>query len=226
MLPLHDTHVRLTLLNHIAVQLGSGDSGAFRAAGIEADLLEHLRGLSAADLHRLAAMREPMFAVSIDATKLKAGLRALALANEAKAQETYFIQHGASWSLMKRLFKMRHKLTLQRRRELGVRRRSGRLRLPDFASRERIWRVWAAINDPDPRARYYQLHQSFRELSLEALETVVSEFEKEAVSSTNTSTRSRTCQQEDRPSLKWPPSKPMQQPLQRPMRRSLEEVNS
>lgn len=225
MLPLHDAQVRLILLNHIAVRLGGSDSEALRAAGIENELLEHLRRLSAADLHRLATMREPMFVVTVDANKLKAGLRALALSNEARAQETYFIRHGASWSLMKKLFKVRHKLTLQRRRELGVRRRSGRLQLPDIATRDRIWRVWAAINDPDPRARYYQLHQSFRDLSLEVLETVVSEFEKEAISSANTSTRSRTWQQENRP-LKWPPSKPMPQPLQRPMQRSLEEVNS
>lgn len=73
--------------------------------------------------------------------KLKAGLRALALSNEAKAPETYFIRHGASWSMMKKLFKVRHKLTPQRRREFGVRRRSGRLALPDVATRERIWCV-------------------------------------------------------------------------------------
>ena len=222
MLPLHDPQLRLLLLNHIAVR--ATDAEELRAAGMEAELLEHLKGLSAADLHRLANMREPMFAITVDQNKLKAGLRALALGNEAKAQETYFIRHGASWSLMKKLFKVRHKLTLQRRRELGIRRRSGRLQLPDMATRERIWRVWAAITDPDPRARYYQLHQSFRDLSLEVLEIVVAEFEKEAVSNANTSTRSRTWQQENRPSVKWPPSsRPTQQRLQQPTQRSLEE---
>ena len=224
MLPLHDPQLRLLLLNHIAVR--ATDAEELRAAGMEADLLDHLKGLSAADLHRLANMREPMFAITVDPNKLKAGLRALALGNEAKAQETYFIRHGASWSLMKKLFKVRHKLTLQRRRELGIRRRSGRLQLPDMATRERIWRVWAAITEPDPRTRYYQLHQSFRDLSLEVLEIVVAEFEKEAVSNANTSTRSLTCKQENRPSVKWPPSKPLQQPLQQPTQRSLEEVTT
>ena len=224
MLPLNDAHLRLILLNHIAV--GVTDSEELRAAGIETEVLEHLRGLSAVDLHRLAAMREPIFAFTLDAKRLKAGLRALALGNEVKAQETYFIRYGASWSLMKKLFKVRHKLTLQRRRELGIRRRPGRLQLPDMAARERIWRVWAAITDPSPRARYYQLHQSFRDLSLEVLEIVVAEFEKEAASNANTSTRSRTWEQENRLSLKWPPSKPMQQPLQQAIQRPLEEVTS
>ena len=80
---------------------------------------------------------------------------------------------------MKRLFKVRHKLTLQRRREFRVRRPPGRTPLPDFATRERIWRVWAAISEPDPRARYYQLHQTFCGLSLAVLAAVISEFEKE-----------------------------------------------
>jgi hypothetical protein len=224
MLPLNDTHLRLILLNQLAA--GVTHSEELRAAGIDAEVLEHLRGLSAADLHRLAAMREPIFTFTLDAKRLKAGLRALVLGNEVKAQETYFIRHGASWSLMKKLFKVRHKLTLQRRRELGILRRSGRLQLPDMATRERIWRVWAAITDPSPRACYYQLHQSFRDLSLEVLEIVVAEFEKEAASNANTSTRSRTWEQENRPSLKWPPSKPMQQPLQQAIQRPLEEVTS
>lgn len=191
MLPLHDPHVRLTLLNHIAVRLNGGDCEVLRAAGIENELLERLGRLSAADLHRLAAMREPMFAVSVDADRLKAGLRALALTNEARAQETYFLRHGASWTMMKRLFKVRHKLTLQRRRELGLRRPPGRLPLPDPATRERIWKAWAAIGDTNPRTRYYQLHQAFPDLSLEVLETVVSEFESDScVMPANPSTRS------------------------------------
>lgn len=180
MLALNDANVRLILLNHIAVRLGGDDAEELRAAGIESELLEHLRGLSAADLHRLATMREPMIAVSVDANRLKAGLRALTLTNEAKAQETYFLRHGASWTMMTKLFKLRHKLTLQRRRALGLRRPPGRLNLPDFKTRERIGQAWSAIKDNDPRTRYYQLHQSFPSISLEVLEIVVAEFEKDA----------------------------------------------
>ncbi|OGA15173.1 MAG: hypothetical protein A3I63_08090 [Betaproteobacteria bacterium RIFCSPLOWO2_02_FULL_66_14] len=206
MLPLHDAHVRLALLNHIAVRLGGQDAQELRAAGIENELLEHLQRLSAADLHRLAAMREPMFAVSVDADRLKAGLRALAVTNEAKAQETYFIRHGASWTMMKKLFKVRHKLTLQRRRELGVHRLAGRLTLPEPATRERIWRIWAAITDTSPRARYYQLHQAFPDLSLEVLEIVVAEFEKDRyVAPANPVPRSPAWQRENEQHAKWHP---------------------
>jgi hypothetical protein len=212
MLPLHDTHVRLVLLNHIAVQLSGTDAEELRAAGIEADLLEHIKGLSAADLHRLASMRGPMLAVRIDAEKLKEALRALALSNEAKTQETYFIRNGASWSLMRKLFKVRHKLTLQRRRELGVRRPPGRLQLPDPAMRERIGRVWSAASDLQPRARYYKLHQSFPTLSLEVLEIVVAEFEREGVAAVDTSTRSTRWQQESAQKRKWHRPSPIPSP--------------
>lgn len=206
MLPLHDPHVRMILLNHLAVRLNGGDCEVLRAAGIENELLERLGRLSAADLHRLAAMREPMFAVSVDADRLKAGLRALALTNEARAQETYFLRHGASWTMMKRLFKVRHKLTLQRRRELGLRRPPGRLLLPNPATRERIWKAWAAIGDTNPRTRYYQLHQAFSDLSLEVLETVVSEFESDScVTPANPSTRSLGWQRGNEQNAKWHP---------------------
>ena len=219
MLQLHDTHLRLVLLNHIAVQLSATDADELRAAGIETELLEHLKGLSAADLHRLASMRGPMLAVRVDAENLKAALRALALGNEAKAQETYFIRNGASWSLMRRLFKVRHKLTLQRRRELGVRRPPGRLQLPDADMRERIGRVWATTSDFEPRARYYKLHQSFPKLSLEVLEIVVAEFEREGISAVNISTRSSRWEQENGRSPNWhrsPPPTPLPRMQQSP----------
>ena len=179
MLPLSDANVRLILFNHLAVRLHGDDPAELRAAGIEAEQLEHLKGLSATEMHRLAAMREPMIAVGINAHRLRAGLRALALINEAKVLETYFIRHGASWTMMKRLFKVRHKLTLRRRREYGVRRLPGRMRLPDFATREHIWRAWAGFSESNPRARYYRLHQAFRDWSLEALEAAVLEFERD-----------------------------------------------
>ena len=179
MLPLLDPHVRLILLNHIAVRLNGNDAEELRAAGIETEELQRLRALSAADLHRLATMREPMIALIVDGHRLKAGLRALTHINEAKALETYFIRHGASWTMMKRLFKVRHKLTLQRRREYGVRRPPGRAALPDFATRERIWRVWAAIDELDQRARYYRLHQRFQGLSFEVLAIVITELERD-----------------------------------------------
>jgi hypothetical protein len=180
MLPLHDAQLRLVLLNHIAVRLSEGAPADLHSAGIENEQLVRLRELSALDLNRLAAMRSLSIGVTFDAADLKAGLRAISLVKEAQALEAYFVRHGASWQMMSTLFKMRHKLTLQRRCDVGAWRPAGRPPLPDLITRERIYRAWRAIDARNPRVRYYQLHQTFPHLPLAVLAAVVGEFEADA----------------------------------------------
>lgn len=181
MLQLQDAYLRLMLLSHIAAGLKRSDPEALRAAGIDNQQLERLQELRIADLHRLARMRTPLVGVTVDTEALRAGLRALSVSRDLKAVEDYFIQHGASWRLMKSLFSMRHKLTLARRREYGVHRGDGRQRLPEMAVRERIWRAWEALGPLHLRDRYLKLHQSFPNLPIEALEIVVAEYESHAL---------------------------------------------
>lgn len=180
MLPLHDTQVRLVLLNHVTVRLAESRPDEVIAAGIAGDQLAHLRQLSAVDLNRLASMRSLTIGIAFDGDTLQAGLRTVALVNEAKALESYFIRHGASTALMSRLFKLRRKLTLKFRRDLGARRPAGRVPLPDYATRERIYQAWRGIGDPAPRARYFQLHQAFPDVPIAVLEVVVRDFEADA----------------------------------------------
>ncbi len=180
MLPLHDTQVRLVLLNHVTLRLAEARPDELDAFGIANDQLAHLRQLSALDLNRLAAMRTLTIGVALDGEALQAGLRTVALVNEAKALEAYFIRHGASTHLMSSLFKIRRKLTLKCRRDLDARRPSGRVPLPDYAMRERIYQVWRSIGEPAPRVRYYQLHQAFAQLPIAVLEVVIRDFEADA----------------------------------------------
>lgn len=177
MLPLLDPQVRLVLLNHVTTRLAEAGPAELDAAGIANEQLDRLRQLSALDLSRLASMRTLTIGIALDGEALKAGLRTVALVNEAKALEAYFIRHGASTRLMSQLFKVRRKLTLQLRRDMGVSRPAGRVPLPDYATRERIYRVWRSMADPAPRHRYYQLHQSFAHLPIAVLEVVVRDFE-------------------------------------------------
>ena len=177
MLPLHDTQVRLVLLNHVTLRLTDARPDELDAVGIANEQLDRLRQLSALDLNRLAAMRTLTIGIALDGEALQAGLRTVALVKEAKALEAYFIRHGASWQMMSALFKIRRKVTLRRRRDCGAWRPSGRFQLPDTALRERIYRAWHAIEDPDPRVRYYRLHQAFPKLTLAVLEAVACEFE-------------------------------------------------
>jgi hypothetical protein len=177
MFPVFDLQVRLVLLGHLALRAGQGAASDLRAAGIDAAQLARLRELSALELIRLAAMRHLPIGVAFDLAPLDAALRAVSLAKESSALEAYFIRHGASSRMMSTLFKLRRTVVYRRRHAYGAWRRSGRIRLPERAARERIFRVWLAIDDPNPRMRYYRLHQAFPHDDIAALESVVREFE-------------------------------------------------
>ena len=176
MLPLSDRTLRLVVLHHLALREAEGKGEDLHCAGLAAEQLAELRELSAVDLYRLAGMREVAIAISVDAVGLRAGLHTLASINESQALETYFLRHGASARMMHALFKMRHKVTRQRRRELGAWRPGGRFCLPDPPTRERIFQSWCELDEANPRLRYLRLHQSFPHFSLAVLETAVREF--------------------------------------------------
>jgi len=177
MLPLFDAQVRLVLLGHLALRAGQGATAELRAAGIQGDQLARLRELSALDLVHLATTRDLPIGVAFDFAPLEVALRAIRRVNDAKALEAYFICHGASWKMMRVLFKLSRIATYKRRHEYGVRRPSGRVRLPDPAEGERIFRAWLAIRDRNPRVCYYQLHQAFPTSDIATLELVVTSFE-------------------------------------------------
>ena len=177
MLPLLDAQVRLVLLNHVAVRLAETEPTTLHAVGIDPEHVIRLRQLSALDLNRLATMRDFAIGVAFDASGLNAGLRAVALANEIRTMEAYFIRNGASCKMMSEYFKIRHKATLKRRRDCDAVRPSGRLPLPDYDTREHIYRTWLAIKEASSRLRYYRLHQAFPHLAIAVLEAVVCEFE-------------------------------------------------
>ena len=177
MLPLLDAQVSLVLLNHVAVRLAETEPTTLHAVGIDPEQVIRLRQLSALDLNRLATMRDFAIGVAFDASGLNAGLRAVALANEIRTMEAYFIRNGASCKMMSEYFKIRHKATLKRRRDCDAVRPSGRLPLPDYDTREHIYRTWLAIKEASSRLRYYRLHQAFPHLAIAVLEAVVCEFE-------------------------------------------------
>ena len=134
MLLLLDPHIRLVLLNHLALRLSEAALDELDAFGIPIEKIERLWQLSITDLNRLAAMRTLTIGIVLDGRALQECLRTVALVIEAKTLEAYFIRHGASTHLMSVLFKMRPKLTYKFRRDLGVRRFSGQVYLPDDAT--------------------------------------------------------------------------------------------
>lgn len=173
MLVVKDTQVCSLLLSYIAAQIGEGIPGELRDAGLEVQELAELRELSAFNLKRLAAMRQLKIAVTLDCHALRNGLRNLDLLQSTQALEVYFLRNGASCTLMRSLFKMGRRVTLERRRQWGAWKPRGKVRLPSQSVRLRIFRVWQDSAVSGLRMRYYQLHQAFPNYSIAALESVV-----------------------------------------------------
>ena len=177
MLLVRDTQVRVMVLSYIATQLGEGDPGELHTAGLDVQQLADLRELSAFNLKRLAAIRQLRITVSFDSRELRDGLRNLGLVNEAKSLETYFLRNGASCELMRALFKMGRRATLERRRQWGACQQPGNVRLPPLRSRRKVFKAWLAKPDMNLRMRYYHLHQMFPYYSITALEKMVRTLE-------------------------------------------------
>jgi hypothetical protein len=180
MLELQDPQVRLLVLNHIVSRLTDAEPHDLQATGIDSRQWACLQRLNALDLSRLASARCFSIGVSLNVGDLQTGLRTVDLINETRTLEAYFIRHGASVGLMRALFKVSRPVTLKRRIELGARQRSGRLALPDRRTRARIYRCWHGLSDPSQRARFFQLHQAFPNLSIAVLETVLRQYEAQA----------------------------------------------
>lgn len=177
MLPLYDPHIRMLLLQHVAMRLTHSPGWEVHAAGLKLDQVAILQEMSAVDLGALAAMRHLTIGVEVDGPSLDADLRAALLSRDARWMEAYFLRHGASWRMMRTLFKVHRRLTHARRRESGVARQSGRITMPAPALRERIYQTWCGIDEPMQRMRYYRLHQRYPQWPIEALELIVRQYE-------------------------------------------------
>jgi hypothetical protein len=71
-------------LSHVTTRLAHARPEELDAVGIANEQLDRLRQLSALDLSRLASMRGLVIGVALDGAALQAGLRTVALVNEAK----------------------------------------------------------------------------------------------------------------------------------------------
>lgn len=171
MVPILDTQIRFLLLSHVVTHLRVNRAASL--PGIDPEQMGRLQTLSLQEFVWLAATRDIRIDVSVDPNGLDRALRMAPRVGEAEWLKTYFITHGASWQLMRDLFKLRRKIVLSRRRELGAWCPPGRMVLPDDDVRARIRDSWKGMAEKDLRIRYYRLHQTYRSFRLRVLEEVV-----------------------------------------------------
>lgn len=173
MIPLKDSTVRLALLHHLATDFPLSLIDTAPGRGVAARMMRSLSPLSAADLKRLSVMNDLRIRVELDHESLDAGLRLLQRINEARELEAYFVRHGASAPLIRRLFKTRRDEVYRRRRESDTRIPKGTPPLPTYEIRQRVQRRWVALGELPLRTRYHQLHQEFPSHPIRVLERIV-----------------------------------------------------
>lgn len=141
--------------------------------------------LSVQEIAQLAKLGKPELSVTFDSTSLQRSLQTLRHVQGVEAQLQYFLQHGATNSMLAELFHISANAAKAKRKAYeavhpveGKRRRPS---MPNSATREKIHHVWyalrgAATQPPKPQD-YRSLHDTFPALSLASLYAVVNEFD-------------------------------------------------
>jgi len=175
MFALEDPQIRLAVIGTLSVEAERLGPKGLNLPGLSAEKIERLGRLTASEIRVLATHRGLPIKVVVDGYQLAETLGAVARNRQLRDLETYFVQHGASCSLMHRLFSMSRKMTHRRRSELGTSIPAGRYHLPRPRTREQICIAWDKL-PPEPLSkRYFRLHQLFPEFSIAALEATVNE---------------------------------------------------
>ena len=144
---------------------------------------EELRALSSAELVKLSEMTEPRVAIQIDAGSLEHGLRQVDYLSKRSRQLEYFIIHGATSSMLTKLFKISSAdVTLKRRLFAGTSSSLRRPAMPPHPVRELIQKRWFEIRkgkerEPERAEDYEELHADFRQHTFATLYAVVHEFD-------------------------------------------------
>ena len=153
--------------------------------GFSEQQVAQLQALSSAELVQLAEMTEPRVAIQIDAGSLEHGLRQVGYLNKRSKQLEHFIRHGATSSMLTKLFKISSAdVTLKRRLFAGTSPLLRRPAMPPHGVRELIQQRWFEIRkgkreEPERAEDYELLHQEFSRHTFATLYAVVHEFDRD-----------------------------------------------
>ena len=184
MIVIRDQQLRLLVLAHLIkeLQAASGER-APTPEGFTEEQIAELQSLSSAELVRLAEMPEPRVAIQIDAGSLEHGLRQVDYLTKRSRQLEFFIRHGATSSMLTKLFKISSAdVTLKRRLFSGTSSSLRRPAMPPHPVREQIVKRWFEIRkgkerEPERAEDYEALHQDFSQHTFATLYAVVHEFD-------------------------------------------------
>lgn len=186
MFVIRDQQLRLLVLAQLIRELQQkAEAHAPPPEGFTERQVEELRSLSSAELVKLAEMTEPRVAIQIDAGSLEHGLRQVDYLSKRSRQLEHFIRHGATSSMLTKLFRISSAdVTLKRRLFAGTSSSLRRPSMPPHAVRERIQHRWFEIrkdkrDEPERAEDYEALHADYPQHTFATLWAVVHEFDKE-----------------------------------------------
>lgn len=184
MIEIRDPQLRLLMLAHLIRELQRENARQNPPpAGLTEQQAADLRGLTSEELVKLAEMPDPRVAIAIDAGSFEHGLRQVDYLGKRSRQLEFFIRHGATSSMLTKLFRISSAdVTLKRRLFTGTASSLRRPSMPPHAVREQIQQCWYEIRkgkegEPERAEDYEQLHQGFSTQTFATLYAVVHEFD-------------------------------------------------
>jgi hypothetical protein len=179
LLLVEDESLKLMLLAFLVSKIEKRPFDELIKAGMVADHLNMLHGMSSSDLLRLSKTKALRLYVQVDVASLNRCLAQMGQHKSRFEKQEYFITHHASPAMMYELFRMSQREQDHARVALGMVKPRGRPRLPDHRTRDVIHQAWheSASAQSSKIDRYYQLHRQFSDFTFAALHAVVNEFE-------------------------------------------------
>lgn len=177
-----DSTLRASLLMHLIEQLERGDLAVLLEKGACPQSMDRLRGLAINELLLLASSGHPDIHFSIDGAGFDLGIETLNRRKEETEHLVYYIQNGASQSMLVQLFPATDpRVTQTYRKLLKNHRKTGRIALPDENTRDLIHQCWFGMHEEYPevstlRERLMLLHGFFNHFPLDVLYATVNEF--------------------------------------------------
>lgn len=178
MIRVQDRTLRSMLLTHLVEQIERGGFDHLVAKGIQPSTLDKLRTLTVPDLLHLVETGHPDIHFSIDEAAIDLGMARVELLKTEMNELAYYVENGASLSMLIRLFPRTDQRVIEEYRKLlAPARKPGRPSLPNDKTRDLVHQAWFASRDARAlRTRLMALHQQFQSIPLETLFATVNEF--------------------------------------------------
>ncbi|MEQ1602417.1 MAG: DUF2857 family protein [Methylophilaceae bacterium] len=178
-----DPGLKASLLLHMVEKIERGELHTLLESGNSPECLDQLRQLDIASLMRLVHIGCPEVTFRVVDESIKGGLDTLQRQNNENDDLIYFIQNGATQSMLGDLFRMNGDVIQSYRKLLSQESKPGRTTLPNEKLREGIQQHWYTLEvscltkAETLRKKLRLLHGQFNDVSIDMLYATINEFE-------------------------------------------------